>query len=78
VILVVVNLDPRNPQSGWTSLDLGELGVGTMESFEVQDLLTGATHIWQGSSNFVRLDARGEPAHVFRVRPRRSSRETAR
>jgi starch synthase (maltosyl-transferring) len=78
VILIVVNLDQRNPQSGWTSLDLSELGVGTMESFEVQDLLTGATHIWQGSSNFVRLDAGGEPAHVFRVRPRRSSRETAR
>ena len=78
VIFVVVNLDPRNPQSGWTSLDLGELGVGTMESFEVEDLLTGATHTWQGSSNFVRLDAEGEPAHVFRVHPRRSSRQTAR
>jgi len=78
VIFVVVNLDPRNPQSGWTSLDLGELGVGPMESFEVEDLLTGATHTWQGSSNFVRLDAEGEPAHVFRVHPRRSSRQTAR
>jgi starch synthase (maltosyl-transferring) len=78
VILVVVNLDPRNPQSGWTSLDLGELGVDPMESFEVEDLLTGATHAWQGSSNFVRLDAVGEPAHVFRVHPRRSSKETAR
>ena len=78
VILVVVNLDPRNPQSGWTSLDLGELGVGPMESFEVEDLLTGASHTWQGSSNFVRLDAGGESAHVFRVRPRHSSRETAR
>ncbi len=78
VILVVVNLDPRNPQSGWTSLDLGDLGVGPMESFEVEDLLTGATHTWQGSSNFVRLDAGGEPTHVFRVHRRRSSRETAR
>jgi len=78
VILVVVNLDPRNPQSGWTSLDLGDLGVGLMESFEVEDLLTGATHTWQGSSNFVRLEAGGEPAHVFRVHPRRSSKETAR
>jgi starch synthase (maltosyl-transferring) len=78
VILVVVNLDPRNPQSGWTSLDLGELGVGPMDSFEVEDLLTGASHTWQGSSNFVRLDAGGEPAHVFRVHPRRSSKETAR
>jgi starch synthase (maltosyl-transferring) len=78
VILVVVNLDPRNPQSGWTSLDLGELGVDPMESFEVEDLLTGATHAWQGSSNFVRLDAGAESAHVFRIHPRRSSKETAR
>jgi len=78
VILVVVNLDPRNPQSGWTGLDLGELGVGPTEPFEVEDLLSRATHTWQGPSNFVRLEAGGEPAHVFRVRPRRSPRETAR
>jgi starch synthase (maltosyl-transferring) len=71
VILVIVNLDQRNPQSGWTNLALGDLGMGVSEPFEVEDLLTGATHVWQGASNFVRLDPTGEPAHVFRVRPRR-------
>jgi starch synthase (maltosyl-transferring) len=78
VILVVVNLDQRNPQAGWTSLDLGELGIGPAEPFEAEDLLTGAAHTWQGPSNFVRLDATGEPAHVFRVRPRRSARGAGR
>lgn len=70
VILVVVNLDPRHPQSGWTDLSLDELGVRASEPFEVQDLLTGVTHGWQGPSNFVQLDPAGEPAHVFRVRRR--------
>jgi starch synthase (maltosyl-transferring) len=78
VIFVVVNLDQRNPQSGWTTLDLGELGVGASEPFDVEDLLTGATHTWQGPSNFVRLDATGEPAHVFRIRPRRLARGSGR
>jgi starch synthase (maltosyl-transferring) len=70
VILVVVNLDQRHPQSGWTDLLLDELGVRASEPFEVEDLLTGATHTWQGSSNFVQIDQAGEPAHVFRVRRR--------
>jgi starch synthase (maltosyl-transferring) len=68
VILIVVNIDHRHPQSGWTDLSLGELGVRPSEPFEVEDLLTGATHTWQGPSNFVQLDPAGEPAHIFRVR----------
>jgi starch synthase (maltosyl-transferring) len=68
VILCVVNLDPFNVRSGWTSLDLGELGIGGPEPFEVDDLLNGPTYLWQGASNFVQLDPHHEPAHVFRVR----------
>jgi starch synthase (maltosyl-transferring) len=73
VILVVVNLDPHNVRSGWTGLDLGELGIGDGEPFEVDDLLNGPTYLWQGAGNFVQLDPRREPAHVFRVRRLRGS-----
>jgi starch synthase (maltosyl-transferring) len=70
VILVVVNLDPRNVRSGWTDLDLAALGVSATEAFEVVDLLNGPTYLWQGSTNFVQLDPAHEPAHVFSVRRR--------
>jgi starch synthase (maltosyl-transferring) len=77
-ILVIVNLDQRNAQSGWTNLALGELGVGASEPFEVEDLLTGARHTWQGASNFVRLDPASETAHVFAVRRPRPAAEATR
>ncbi len=66
VILCVVNLDPDNVQSAFTSLDLGVLGLGS-QPFEVEDLLTGATYTWQGPSNYVSLDPGKMPAHVLRV-----------
>ncbi len=66
VILCVVNLDPDHTQAGITVLDLEELGLSDT-SFEVEDLLAGATYTWQGARNFVSLDPGKMPAHVFRV-----------
>jgi starch synthase (maltosyl-transferring) len=66
-ILVVVNLDPRYTQSGWTDLRLWDLGLGD-EPFQVDDLL-GATHAaWHGARNYVQLDPGVLPAHVFAIR----------
>ena len=67
VILTIVNLDPRNPQSGWTGLDLVELGLEVANAFEVHDLLTDARYRWQGPRNYVELRPNEMPAHVFRV-----------
>ena len=72
LLLMVVNLDPDFEQSAWVSLDLEELGLEPGEPFQVHDLLTGARYRWHESRNFVRLDPRQVPAHVFRVsRPAR-------
>ncbi|MGI0053907.1 MAG: alpha-1,4-glucan--maltose-1-phosphate maltosyltransferase [Thermoplasmata archaeon] len=67
VILVVVNLDPRAVQSGWTALDLTELGIGTEEPFDVNDLLADRSYRWRGPRNYLRLDPAVLPAHVFHV-----------
>jgi starch synthase (maltosyl-transferring) len=67
-VLVVVNLDPRNPQSGWVTLDLAVLGLDAERAFQVHDLLTDARYLWTGARNFVRLDPARVPAHIFRVR----------
>ena len=66
-ILIVVNLDPVYPQSGWVDLDLHELGLPADRPFEVHDLLTDARHRWQGAHNYVHLRPGDMPAHVLRL-----------
>jgi len=68
VILTLVNLDPRNRQSGWTDLALAEIGLDAFVPYEVHDLLTDARYRWQGSRNYVELRPTELPAHVLRVR----------
>ena len=67
VVLVVVNLDPAAIQAGWTSLDLGELGLPPDVPFQVEDLLADVRYSWRGPRNYVRLDPAVAPAHVFHV-----------
>jgi starch synthase (maltosyl-transferring) len=68
VVLVVVNLDPHHVQSGWVTLDLDALGLDAEQPFQVHDLLTDARYVWNGPRNYVELDPKGVPAHVFSVR----------
>jgi starch synthase (maltosyl-transferring) len=67
IILVAVNLDAHNEQAGWIDLDLGKLGIGHHETFDVEDLLTGIHYQWHDRSNYVALRPNVMPAHVFRV-----------
>ncbi len=66
-ILVAVNLDPVNVQSGWVTLELGALGLEGAQEITVEDLLTGERYPWRGERNFVMLDPRKAPAHVFAI-----------
>jgi starch synthase (maltosyl-transferring) len=67
VILVAVNLDPYSEQAGWIDLDLGVLGIGHHETFDVEDLLTGIHYQWHNRSNYVALRPEVMPAHIFRL-----------
>ena len=69
VVLTVVNLDPRALQTGWTALDLGELGLAPGQDFDAHDLLSGETYRWQGERNYVALDPTAMPAHILHLRP---------
>ena len=71
VIIMVVNLDPHQPQEANTWLDLGALGVAADRPFDVHDELGGGTYTWYGAVNYVRLDPSTRPAHVLHVRPNR-------
>jgi starch synthase (maltosyl-transferring) len=67
-VLVVVNLDPRYAQSGWTDLDLAALGRAN-DRFTVIDLLSNTRYAWQGQRNFIKLDPTERPAHIFTIEP---------
>ena len=68
VIITVVNLDARNTQSGWLGLDLPRLGIGADEQYQVHDLLSDQRYQWRGARNFIMLDPRRIPAHIFLIR----------
>jgi starch synthase (maltosyl-transferring) len=68
VILVVINLDPYNVQSGWVELPANEFLSEPNQSYQMHDLLTGARFIWSGGRNYIELDPNYSPAHIFRLR----------
>ncbi|SFS21033.1 alpha-1,4-glucan:maltose-1-phosphate maltosyltransferase [Granulicella pectinivorans] len=67
IILVAINLDYSQQQSGWIDLDLRELNIPHNQNFDVEDLLTGTHYTWHDRSNYVALRPEVLPAHVFRV-----------
>jgi starch synthase (maltosyl-transferring) len=70
ILVMVVNLDPHHTQSGWLELSLDELGLDPERPFQVHDLLSDSRFLWQGPSNYIELDPRFCPAHVFLIRRR--------
>jgi starch synthase (maltosyl-transferring) len=69
-ILVVVNLDPHHVHTGWVELPLADLGLDPRQPYQVHDLLSGSRYLWTGPRNYVEVDPRIVPAHIFRLRRR--------
>jgi starch synthase (maltosyl-transferring) len=74
VVVVVLNLDPRNAQESVVDLNLSALGLSAPEGddsapfFVAHDLLSGETYGW-GAHPWVRLDPQVRVAHVLQVGP---------
>jgi starch synthase (maltosyl-transferring) len=68
LVLVVVNLDPHHAHHGWTDLNLDVLGLESHQTFQVDDLLSGARYRWEGARNYVEIDPHLTPGHLFVVR----------
>jgi starch synthase (maltosyl-transferring) len=66
-VLVVVNLDPFDVHETWLHLPLADWGLDADERFQVEDLLTGETHLWHAHQH-IRLDPHDEPARIYAVR----------
>jgi starch synthase (maltosyl-transferring) len=67
VVLVIVNLNPWHWEEGTTDLTLEALDIDPARPYQVRDLITDSVYTWHGPHNYVRLDSRVEPAHVFQV-----------
>lgn len=65
-LLFVVNLDPRNVQSGWVTVDKAALGLGEEHIFGVHDLLSGESYAW-GGRDYVELHPGKQVLHAFEV-----------
>jgi starch synthase (maltosyl-transferring) len=66
-VIGVVNLDWRWTQSGFVHLDAAALGVDSTSRFVVHDAFTDERYVWDASSNFVKLDPTGIPAHLLSI-----------
>src|SRR5947207_9936710 len=67
IVLVVVNLDWREPREATVWLDMPALGLHHNAEFLVTDELSGESYWWRQAS-YVRLDPSMVPAHIFTVR----------
>ena len=67
IILTVVNLDQSGTQSGWLRFPLELFGLSHQYTFTVEDLLSDSRYQWVGEWNFVEVNPRQMPAHIFRV-----------
>ena len=69
VILVVINLDPRNAQEATVTIDYDAVGLNAegkspTASYQVDDLISGNSYEWS-RRNFVRLEPLRDVAHIF-------------
>ena len=68
-VIVVVTLDPSQPQYGTVQVPPEVIGMRPGSLYHVDDLLTGQRFTWS-DRNWVRLDpVEDEPAHILRVAP---------
>ncbi len=68
--LTVVNLDPNHTQSGWVKIPLDVMDIPERQTYLMHDLLGGGHYIWSGDWNYIELDPRIIPAHIFGIRKR--------
>jgi starch synthase (maltosyl-transferring) len=66
-LLVIVNTDVTQPQETLVQVPTERFGIASADAYVVHDLLTGARYTWRGERNYVRLDPRVQPGHLFRI-----------
>ena len=61
IVLVIVNLDPIQTQTGYVEAPIEEFGEILGDTYEVHDLLTDTRYVWHGKRNYVALHPGVQP-----------------
>jgi starch synthase (maltosyl-transferring) len=69
MILIAVNLDPFDAHGSELQIPLHDLGLGEHDNYVVEDLLSGAKHLWSGSRHHINLGPDNNQAMILRVVP---------
>ena len=67
IILVIVNLNPHQKQSGWINVPLAAWGLNSERPCRARDLLNDTIETWQGEWNQMELDPNTCPTRIFRI-----------
>ncbi|MFO8083589.1 MAG: alpha-1,4-glucan--maltose-1-phosphate maltosyltransferase [Desulfobacterales bacterium] len=70
IIVVVVNLDPHHTHSALLNLPVNDFGLDEKQTFQMHDLISNARYMWHAGENYLELDPKVVPAHIFRIRRR--------
>lgn len=68
IVLVVVNLDPYNRQSGYVQLPFEKLKLTDRINVKLHDLVTEEHYTWLQEWNYVELDPWKMPFHLFELK----------
>ncbi|MBD3322867.1 MAG: DUF3416 domain-containing protein [Chitinivibrionales bacterium] len=66
-MLIAVNLDPHNTQTGWVEVPLEKLDITDNRPFKVYDCISDTAYTWKGRFNYIELNPHIMPAHIFSV-----------
>jgi starch synthase (maltosyl-transferring) len=69
MILIAVNLDPYDAHETDLEIPLWELGLSDQENYIVEDLMTGARHLWSGVWHHWYFGLDNNQAMILRVLP---------
>ena len=69
IILSAVNLDPFDAHGTDIESPLHDLGLTEQDNFVVEDLLSGAKHLWSGARHHLQIGPDNDQAMILRVKP---------
>ena len=67
MVFIAVNLDPFDEHEATLEFPIAEMGLKKGDTYEVEELLTGAHHLWRGPRHKVVLDPQINPCEIYRV-----------
>jgi starch synthase (maltosyl-transferring) len=69
-LIVIINLDEKNTQSGWVNVPFEELSKLHGPVLHITDQLYNDSYEWSKDWNYVELSPQTKPAHIFSILPK--------